>query len=116
MYKKDFLNQLAKTKQSILGDIYDGKNPYRFNVQAGPQGLSIKYRGEDGSDFNLRAQDYEKHVSNGYNLIDTTNNDTYNEFMKGVWGVVGQDYDPLVNKTKTFKDDLATNKARLVVI
>lgn len=101
---------LRKTKQGMLGDIYDGKNPYRFNVQAGPQGLSIKYRGEDGSDFNLRAQDYEKHVSNGYNLIDTTNNDTYNEFMKGVWGVVGQDYDPLVNKIKTLKDDLATGK------
>ena len=101
---------LRKTKQGMLGDIYDGKNPYRFNVQAGPQGLSIKYRGEDGSDFNLRAQDYEKHVSNGYNLIDTTNNDTYNEFMTGVWGVVGQDYDPLINQTKTFKDDLATGK------
>jgi len=101
---------LRKTKQGMLGDIYDGKNPYRFNVQAGPQGLSIKYRGEDGSDFNLRAQDYEKHVSNGYNLIDTTNNDIYNEFMTGVWGVVGQDYDPLINQTKTFKDDLATGK------
>jgi len=101
---------LRKTKQGMLGDIYDGKNPYRFNIQAGPQGLSIKYKGEDGSDFNLRAQDYEKHVSNGYNLIDTTNNDTYNEFMTGVWGVVGQDYDPLINQTKTFKDDLATGK------
>ena len=101
---------LAKTKQGMLGDVFKGKNPYKFNVQTGPQGMSIKYRGEDGSDFNLRAQDYEKHVSNGYNLIDTTNNETYNEFMEGVWGVVGQDYDPLVNKTKTFKDDLATGK------
>ena len=101
---------LAKTKQGMLGDIFQGKNPYKFNVQTGPQGMSIKYRGEDGTDFNLRAQDYEKHVSNGYNLIDTTNNDTYNEFMEGVWGVVGQDYDPLVDQTKTFKDNLATGK------
>ena len=101
---------LAKTKQGMLGDIFQGKNPYKFNVQTGPQGMSIKYRGEDGTDFNLRAQDYEKHVSNGYNLIDTTNNDTYNEFMEGVWGIVGQDYDPLVDQTKTFKDNLATGK------
>jgi len=101
---------LAGTKQGMLGDIYDGKNPYRFNVQAGPQGLSIKYKGEDGTDFNLKAQDYEKHVSNGYNLIDTTNNDTYNEFMTGVWGVVGSDYEGLKNTTQTYKDDLATGK------
>ena len=101
---------LAKTKQSMLGDIYDGKNPYRFNIQADAKGLSLKYKDGDGIDFNLRAQDFEKHVSNGYNLIDTTNNDTYNEFMEGVWGVVGQDYDPLINETKTFKDDLATGK------
>lgn len=103
---------LAKTKQGMLGDIYDGKNPYRFNVQAGPQGLSIKYRGEDGSDFNLRAQDYEKHVSNGYNLIETTNNDTYNEFMEGVSGVVFQNYNDNVTEQQisTFKDDLKTGK------
>ena len=103
---------LRKTKQGMLGDIYDGKNPYRFNVQAGPQGLSIKYRGEDGSDFNLRAQDYEKHVSNGYNLIDTTNNDTYNEFMEGVGGVVFQNYNDNVTEQQisTFKDDLKTGK------
>ena len=103
---------LRKTKQGMLGDIYDGKNPYRFNVQAGPQGLSIKYRGEDGSDFNLRAQDYEKHVSNGYNLIDTTNNETYNEFMEGVGGVVFQNYYDNVTKKEisTFKDNLKTGK------
>ena len=103
---------LRKTKQGMLGDIYDGKNPYRFNVQAGPQGLSIKYRGEDGSDFNLRAQDYEKHVSNGYNLIDTTNNETYNEFMEGVGGVVFQNYNDNVTEQEisTFKDNLKTGK------
>lgn len=83
---------LAGTKQGMLGDIYDGKNPYRFNVQAGPQGLSIKYKGEDGTDFNLKAQDYEKHVKDGYNLINTTNVDTYNDFMTGVSGVVMQGY------------------------
>ena len=103
---------LRKTKQGMLGDIYDGKNPYRFNVQAGPQGLSIKYRGEDGSDFNLRAQDYEKHVSNGYNLIDTTNNETYNEFMEGVGGVVFQNYNDNITQEEntTIKDNLKTGK------
>ena len=103
---------LAKTKQGMLGDVFQGKNPYKFNVQTGPQGMSIKYRGEDGSDFNLRAQDYEKHVSNGYNLIDTTNNDAYNEFMEGVGGVVFQNYNDNVTEqeTSTFKDDLKTGK------
>jgi hypothetical protein len=103
---------LAKTKQGMLGDVFQGKNPYKFNVQTGPQGMSIKYRGEDGSDFNLRAQDYEKHVSNGYNLIDTTNNETYNEFMEGVGGVVFQNYNDNVTEqeTSTFKDDLKTGK------
>ena len=103
---------LRKTKQGMLGDIYDGKNPYRFNVQAGPQGLSIKYRGEDGTDFNLKAQDYEKHVSNGYNLIDTTNTDAYNDFMEGVSGVVFQNYNDNVTaeQISTFKDDLKTGK------
>jgi len=103
---------LAKTKQGMLGDVFKGKNPYKFNVQTGPQGMSIKYRGEDGSDFNLRAQDYEKHVSNGYNLIDTTNNETYNEFMEGVGGVVFQNYNDNVTEQQisTFKDDLKTGK------
>jgi len=103
---------LAKTKQGMLGDVFQGKNPYKFNVQTGPQGMSIKYRGEDGSDFNLRAQDYEKHVSNGYNLIETTNNDTYNEFMEGVSGVVFQNYNDNVTEQEisTFKDDLKTGK------
>ena len=103
---------LAGTKQSMLSDIYNGKNPYRFNVQAGPQGLSIKYKDEDGNDFNLKAQDYEKHVSNGYNLIDTTNTDAYNEFMEGVSGVVFQNYNDNVTaeQISTFKDDLKTGK------
>ncbi len=103
---------LAGVKQSMLGDIYNGKNPYRFNVQAGPQGLSIKYKDEDGNDFNLKAQDYEKHVSNGYNLIDTTNTDAYNDFMEGVSGVVFQNYNDNVTaeQISTFKDDLKTGK------
>jgi hypothetical protein len=103
---------LAKTKQGMLGDVFQGKNPYKFNVQTGPQGMSIKYRGEDGSDFNLRAQDYEKHVSNGYNLIDTTNNETYNEFMEGVSGVVFENYNDNITQEEntTIKDNLKTGK------
>ena len=103
---------LAKTKQSMLGDIYDGKNPYRFNIQADAKGLSLKYKDGDGIDFNLRAQDFEKHVSDGYPLIDITNNETYNEFMEGVGGVVFQNYNDNVTEQQisTFKDDLKTGK------
>jgi hypothetical protein len=91
-------------KRSMLRDIGDEANPERFQVISGPSGISMIYTNDNDEEFKLNANAYQDYKSNGHDLLQTTNEKSYNTWMDATFKELGKDYDTHETTIKEFRD------------
>jgi len=91
-------------KRSMLRDIGDEANPERFQVISGPSGISMIYTNDNDEEFKLNANAYQDYKSNGHDLLQTTNEKSYNTWMDTTFKELGKDYDTHETTIKEFRD------------
>ena len=91
-------------KRSMLRDIGDEANPERFQVISGPSGISMIYTNDNDEEFKLNANAYQDYKSKGHDLLQTTNEKSYNTWMDATFKELGKDYDTHETTIKEFRD------------
>jgi len=91
-------------KRSMLRDIGDEANPERFQIISKPYGISMIYTNDNNEKLELNAAAYQDYKSNGHDLLQTTNEKSYNTWMDATFKELGKDYDTHETTIKEFRD------------